>query len=76
MPVRERIPFISAPIQVRNPLVVDASTKMARAVGDSKPLSIDDVISLPAEDAKKTQKLDLKLLESTHRIIMLYLWLR
>ncbi|KAI8597000.1 P-loop containing nucleoside triphosphate hydrolase protein [Dissophora ornata] len=76
MSVRERIPFISAPIQVRIPLVATASVKMARAVGDSRPLTIDDVIDLPAEGAKKMQKLDLKHLESTHRIIMLYLWLR
>lgn len=76
MPIRERIPFISAPIQVRDPIVVEAAIKMARAVSNSKPLTIDEVVSLPAEGSKMETKLELRPLESAHRIIMLYLWLR
>ncbi|KAG0329262.1 RNA helicase [Dissophora globulifera] len=75
MAVRERITFISAPIQRRNPVVVEAAFKMARAVGNGKPLTIDEVIKLPKEFSKKMSRLDLQHLESTHRIIMLYLWL-
>ncbi|KAF9955365.1 RNA helicase [Mortierella alpina] len=75
MPIRERIPFISAPIQVRDPTVVEAAIKMARAVSNSKPLTIDEVVNLPAEGSKMETKLELRPLESAHRIIMLYLWL-
>ncbi|KAF9359538.1 RNA helicase [Mortierella sp. AD094] len=75
MPVRERIPFISAPIQVRDPTVVEATKKLARAVGDAKKISIDEVVRLPEEGSRQEKQLDLRLLESSHRIIMLYLWL-
>ncbi|KAF9193131.1 RNA helicase [Haplosporangium sp. Z 767] len=75
LPVRTRIPFISAPIQVRDPMVVEAAVKMATAVSKAKPITIDDIITLPKKDSKEEQQLDLKPLESTHRIIMLYLWL-
>ncbi|KAF9328119.1 RNA helicase [Podila minutissima] len=73
--IRERIPFISAPIQVRDPIVVEASLKMARAVSLSKPLAVDAVVQLPVEDSNKELNLDLRILESSHRVIMLYLWL-
>ncbi|KAF9303946.1 RNA helicase [Mortierella antarctica] len=73
--IRERIPFISAPIQVRDPIVVEASLKMARAVSLSKPLAVDAVVQLPVEDSNQELNLDLRILESSHRVIMLYLWL-
>ncbi|KAI7817086.1 P-loop containing nucleoside triphosphate hydrolase protein [Gamsiella multidivaricata] len=76
MPVRERIPFIAAPIQLRNPAVVDAAVKMAGAVGASKPITVDEVVHVPAEGSREEENLDLGKLESSHRIIMLYLWLR
>ncbi|KAI1312235.1 hypothetical protein EDD11_003035 [Mortierella claussenii] len=74
LPVRERLPFISAPIQVRDSMVVDAALKMARGVSIGKRVGIDEVVSLPSESSKM-DKLDLKTLESSHRIVMLYLWL-
>ncbi|KAK3844258.1 MAG: P-loop containing nucleoside triphosphate hydrolase protein [Linnemannia gamsii] len=77
MPVRERITFISAPIQVRDPMVVEATLLLARAVSIGKPLSVDEVIKLPSLSVlEKNVKLELRVLESTHRVIMLYLWLR
>ncbi|ORZ12914.1 P-loop containing nucleoside triphosphate hydrolase protein [Lobosporangium transversale] len=77
LPVRIRIPFTSAPIQTRDIFVVAAAQKMARAVSTGRPLTIDEVANLPKEKAKKDDKLmELKHLETTHRIIMLYLWLR
>ncbi|KAI8355858.1 P-loop containing nucleoside triphosphate hydrolase protein [Mortierella sp. GBAus27b] len=76
MPIRERIPFISAPIQTRDANLVEQATKMARAVASGKAAPIDSFILLPEEGSKKMEKLDLKYLESTHRTIMLYLWLR
>ncbi|KAG0032064.1 RNA helicase [Podila clonocystis] len=72
--IRERIPFISAPIQARDPIVVEASLKMARAVSLSKPLAVDAVVKLP-DDSNQELNLDLRILESSHRVIMLYLWL-
>ncbi|KAF9426493.1 RNA helicase [Podila epigama] len=72
----ERIPFTSAPIQVRDPKVVEAAVKFARAVSSSRPCQIDEVVKLPVLDTKRDTELDLRNLETTHRIIMLYLWLR
>ncbi|KAF9435290.1 RNA helicase [Entomortierella beljakovae] len=71
MPTRERIPFISAPIQTRDPTVVTAAIQLGNAVGKGKAISIDDVVKLPEQETK----LELQRLESSHRIIMLYLWL-
>ncbi|KFH71454.1 hypothetical protein MVEG_01753 [Podila verticillata NRRL 6337] len=73
--IRERIPFISAPIQARDPIVVEASLKMAQAVSQSKPLAVDAVVQLPTKDSNQELHLDLRVLESSHRVIMLYLWL-
>ncbi|KAF9402486.1 RNA helicase [Mortierella sp. AD011] len=75
MPVRERIPFISAPIQVRDDTVVMAAKKLAKAVGDAKKISIDEVVRLPEKGSRQEKDLDLRKLESSHRVIMLYLWL-
>ncbi|KAG0273011.1 RNA helicase [Linnemannia exigua] len=76
MPVRERITFIAAPIQVRDPMVVEAALQLARAVSVGKPMSVDEVIKLPSLSVlEKNVKLELRVLESTHRVIMLYLWL-
>lgn len=77
MPVRERIVFISAPIQVRDPTVVEAAVKMARSVSNGNPLLIDEAVQLPSLSVlEKKARLDLRKLESSHRVIMLYLWLR
>ncbi|KAG0291237.1 RNA helicase [Linnemannia gamsii] len=76
MPVRERIVFISAPIQVRDPTVVEAAVKMAQSVSNGNPLSIDEAVQLPSLSVlEKNARLDLRKLESSHRTIMLYLWL-
>ncbi|KAF9123408.1 RNA helicase [Mortierella sp. 14UC] len=76
MPVRDRVTFIAAPIQVRDPLVVEATVKLAQAVSTGKPMSVDDAIKLPPLSIiEKEVKLELRTLESTHRVIMLYLWL-
>ncbi|KAG0341907.1 RNA helicase [Podila humilis] len=74
--IRERIPFISAPIQVRDTVVVEAAVKMAQAVSQTKKLAIEEVVQLPVvKKSNEETKLDLRLLESSHRVIMLYLWL-
>lgn len=77
MPTRERLAFISAPIPIRNVLVVDAAKRMARAVGQSSSVTIDELVRLPKQSMTENpnQKLDLEHLESTHRVIMLYMWL-
>lgn len=49
---------------------------MAQAVSQSKPLAVDAVVQLPTKDSNQELNLDLRLLESSHRVIMLYLWLR
>jgi hypothetical protein len=49
---------------------------MARAVSLSKPLAVDTVVKLPTKDSNQELNLDLRVLESSHRVIMLYLWLR
>jgi len=76
MPIRERIPFISAPIQIRDGALVIEAVKMAKAVADGQAVSIDNFVKLPEEGSAKAKKLDLQRLESNHRTIMLYLWLR
>ncbi|KAF9106556.1 RNA helicase [Mortierella sp. AM989] len=75
MPVRERIPFISAPIQTRDPTSVNAAVILAKAVSDGRKISIDEIVRLPEKGSKEEDKLDLQKLESSHRVIMLYLWL-
>ncbi|KAF9204506.1 RNA helicase [Haplosporangium sp. Z 27] len=75
MPVRERIPFISAPIQIRDATVVEAAVRLAKAVSSGKAISIHEIVKLPEEGSENEKKLDLKKLESSHRTIMLYLWL-
>ncbi|KAF9921990.1 RNA helicase [Linnemannia zychae] len=76
MPIQDRITFVNAPIQTRDPMVVEAAVDMARAVSDGRAMAIDEVIQLPPQSAiKKNSKLDLRTLESSHRVIMLYLWL-
>lgn len=76
MPVRERIPFISAPIQIRDAALVLEAVKMAKAVAAGLAAPIDNFVKLPEEGSKKEKKLELQRLESNHRTIMLYLWLR
>ncbi|KAK3829252.1 MAG: P-loop containing nucleoside triphosphate hydrolase protein [Benniella sp.] len=76
MPIRERIPFLSAPIQIRDDVLVKEAVKMAEAVAAGQAVSIDNFVKLPEEGSKKEKKPDLQRLESNHRTIMLYLWLR
>lgn len=84
IPTQERLMFISAPIQVRNPVVVKAAVKLAEAISTDTPIKIDDLVRLPKLPAPSTddsnalkpaRDLDLQELESAHRVIMLYLWL-
>ncbi|KAF9956086.1 RNA helicase [Modicella reniformis] len=73
MSIQERITFISAPINLRDDHVVTEAKKMAKAVSIGKHAPIDDFVKLP-EDSQQLDK-RLQFLESSHRTIMLYLWL-
>ncbi|KAG0202596.1 RNA helicase [Mortierella sp. NVP41] len=79
MPVAERITFIGAPIQIRDPMVVEAAVKMAKSVSVGRSLSVDEAVKLPSLKvilkAHEKEGGLLRQLESSHRIIMLYLWL-
>ena len=78
MPVAEKIVFLGAPIQIRDTMVVEAAVKMAKSVSVGRSLSIDEAIKLPESKVveKDREGSLLRQLESSHRIIMLYLWLR
>lgn len=76
MPIRDRIVFVNAPIQTRDEMLLPKAIQMAKSVGSNMPTSIDDLILLPELSTARERKLNLKVLESTHRAIMLYLWLR
>lgn len=74
--VRDRYQFISAPTPVRDQGCLEAITKMATAYSENKELTLDTLVKLPNSLRAITSQSKLDQLESSHKIIMLYKWLR
>ncbi|KAI9488567.1 P-loop containing nucleoside triphosphate hydrolase protein [Zychaea mexicana] len=72
--LRDRYQFVNAPVNLRNPSVVKAFIKMTEMYSNMEPCDLNDMATLPRNPVKSPE--ELKLLEGSHKIIMLYMWLR
>jgi len=65
--------FITAPVSTRNSLVVKAAMNFAWDIAEQQPCEVKKYLSLERTSAIPAIKLEM--LESSHRAIMLYMWL-
>ncbi|KAI8065235.1 P-loop containing nucleoside triphosphate hydrolase protein [Gongronella butleri] len=72
MPIRDRYVFVTAPVSTRNDMSLEIMQTFARAHSDGQDLDLADIVQLPL-DATNSEALPL--LENTHKMIMLYMWL-
>ncbi|KAI8337981.1 P-loop containing nucleoside triphosphate hydrolase protein [Chlamydoabsidia padenii] len=74
LPLRDRYQFVTAPVSTRNENIMDALESMARVHSNNDTLEITDMIDLPSSPMGTPESLTY--LETSHKKIMLYLWLR
>ncbi|KAI9010953.1 P-loop containing nucleoside triphosphate hydrolase protein [Phycomyces nitens] len=74
LPLRDRYQFVTAPVNVRNPESLEAIGDLARIYSNSETRSLEDFASLP--DIAPSSEKGLIDLETKHKSIMLYMWLR
>lgn len=72
--LRDRYQFVLAPVATRIPECLDALRTMAEHYARNEPMALDHLVRLPEEKTKLGRKLGS--LEVSHKIIMLYMWLR
>ncbi|KAI9253759.1 P-loop containing nucleoside triphosphate hydrolase protein [Phascolomyces articulosus] len=72
--LRDRYQFVNAPVSVRNPRVVDAFKLMTEMYSNMDTCHLIEMASLPKKPPTTAE--GLKALEGSHKIIMLYMWLR
>ncbi|KAI7859278.1 P-loop containing nucleoside triphosphate hydrolase protein [Circinella umbellata] len=72
--LRDRYQFVNAPVTVRNARVVESFQQMTELYSNLKECDLNDFAELPKKPPTTAE--GLKLLESSHKIIMLYMWLR
>ncbi|KAI8136697.1 P-loop containing nucleoside triphosphate hydrolase protein [Fennellomyces sp. T-0311] len=72
--LRDRYQFITAPVPVKTPAAVNAFKEMAEMYSNMEPCELNQFATLPKNPPTTPE--GLKNLESTHKTIMLYMWLR
>ncbi|KAI9288380.1 P-loop containing nucleoside triphosphate hydrolase protein [Umbelopsis sp. AD052] len=75
MSVRDRYQFVSAPTPLRDTACLQAIIEMATLYSENKDIDLKKLVKLPAAKESVT-KTKLDQLESCHKIIMIYKWLR
>ncbi|CAO3627432.1 unnamed protein product [Cunninghamella blakesleeana] len=70
LPLRDRYQFVNAPVTIRNDEVMDTIEHMAEVYSLNKTLELSDLVQLPSELPENSE-----LLETSHKQIMLYMWL-
>ena len=73
--VRDRYQFVSAPTPLRDTACLQAVVDMATSFSKNEDINLKKLVKLPAEKESVT-KTKLDQLESCHKIIMIYKWLR
>ncbi|KAI9291678.1 P-loop containing nucleoside triphosphate hydrolase protein [Neoconidiobolus thromboides FSU 785] len=73
--LEDRLSFLMAPIPARDPQVVKFIAKAITTHSQGHPVNIKDHLNIP-NTAQMNDEDYLKQLETCHRCIMLYLWLR
>ncbi|KAG2217289.1 hypothetical protein INT45_005391, partial [Circinella minor] len=71
--LRDRYQFVNAPVTVRNARVVESFQEMTELYSNMKECDLSDITKLPKKPPTTAE--GLKILESSHKIIMLYMWL-
>jgi ATP-dependent RNA helicase SUPV3L1/SUV3 len=73
--VRDRYQFVSAPTPLRDTACLEAVVEMATSFSNNEDIHLNKLVKLPAVKESVT-KTKLDQLESCHKIIMIYKWLR
>ncbi|KAL0091254.1 P-loop containing nucleoside triphosphate hydrolase protein [Phycomyces blakesleeanus] len=74
LPLRDRYQFVTAPVNVRNKTSLQVIEDLARIHSKSETQSLEDLTQLP--DKAPEDEDGLMNLETAHKTIMLYMWLR
>ncbi|KAF1805349.1 P-loop containing nucleoside triphosphate hydrolase protein [Mucor lusitanicus] len=72
LPLKDRYQFVTAPVNIRTDASMEMIERLAQTFSENKTCTLDDVITLPNTLAPESA---LENLESSHRNIMLYMWL-
>ncbi|KAK4519679.1 uncharacterized protein ATC70_009918 [Mucor velutinosus] len=72
LPLKDRYQFVTAPVNIRTDSSMEMIERLAETFSENKTCTLDDVITLP--NALEPGSV-LENLESSHRNIMLYMWL-
>ncbi|ORZ07825.1 P-loop containing nucleoside triphosphate hydrolase protein [Absidia repens] len=75
LPLRDRYQFVTAPVNTRNDEVMEMAYHMAKTHSNNGILTLSELINLPPADVVATPDL-LNTLETSHKKIMMYMWLR
>ncbi|KAI8059402.1 P-loop containing nucleoside triphosphate hydrolase protein [Gilbertella persicaria] len=74
LPLRDKYQFVTAPVSCRNESSMEMIELFAKKFSENETCTLDDVIQLPNVTPASTA--GLAQLESDHKNIMLYMWLR
>ncbi|KAI8885700.1 hypothetical protein K501DRAFT_322263 [Backusella circina FSU 941] len=74
LPLRDRYQFVTAPVSTRNKASMEMIERLAREFSEGKVCALDEIIQLP-DNPPTSSKEGLSALETSHKTIMLYMWL-
>ncbi|KAI8079764.1 P-loop containing nucleoside triphosphate hydrolase protein [Halteromyces radiatus] len=74
LPLRDRYQFVTAPVSTRNEETLNAVQEMAKIHSNNKVLELPELVQLP--NSQMVDVGSLSYLETAHKKIMLYMWLR
>lgn len=75
MPIRDRYKFVTAPVNTRNKDLLKAFVSMAKSFSNNEECPLDSLVVLPERKLQANNEV-LRMLETCHKTIMLYMWLR
>ncbi|CEP11137.1 hypothetical protein [Parasitella parasitica] len=73
LPLKDRYQFVTAPVSIRTAESMDMIESLAKKFSENEKCTLNDVIDLP--NILTGSASQLRLLESRHKNIMLYMWL-
>ncbi|KAI8993246.1 P-loop containing nucleoside triphosphate hydrolase protein [Pilobolus umbonatus] len=76
LPLRDRYQFVTAPVNTRNEHTLSMIVLLAKKFSNSQPCELSEVLDLPEESEDPPSLAALPMLETNHKHIMLYMWLR
>lgn len=74
LPLKDRYQFVTAPVSIRTDSSMEMIESLAEKFSKNETCTLNDVIQLPNAAPKSATQL--AELESSHKNIMLYMWLR